>query len=100
MTHYKIYAGLSEGFGGANYQYTEEFDNESDANEAAYFEACNTYESYEGLHGLRTIEDIMKEDNITNVEEAEQIWIEERENWLTYYVEEVENDEEINEDEE
>lgn len=99
MPKFKIYAGLGGGFGGANYITTNNFDCLEDAEEYAYAEASQTYDNYEGLHGLRTIEDIMEEDGISDVEEAEEAYFEERENWLEYWVEEVDEDEEVNEDE-
>jgi len=48
MQRYRIFAGLGGGFGGANYQYTEEFKSEDEANDAAYIEACQIYDSQEG----------------------------------------------------
>lgn len=49
---YKIYAGLSGGFGGATYQMTEDYASMEDALEDAYALAVEEYQSYEGCHGL------------------------------------------------
>ena len=46
MGYYKIYAGLSGGFGGANYIDTLEFENEDAANDYAFESACELYYSY------------------------------------------------------
>ena len=54
MTQYNIYAGLGGSFGGATYQYTSEFEDIDEAIDAAYTEAVEIYDSYEGLHGLLT----------------------------------------------
>lgn len=82
---YKIYAGLGGGFGGANYQYTDDFASQSDAINAAYECALEEYEGYEGLHGLRSIDDIMEEDGIDDYDDALASYEEERESWLDYY---------------
>ena len=81
---WKIYAGLNGGFGGAsfirNFTGTKE-----EAEKEAYNDAIESYESYEGLHGLRTVDEIMDEDNVDE-EEAQEVYNEEREGWLDYYV--------------
>lgn len=82
---WKIYAGLGGGFGNANYVRTFTGTKER-AEKEAYYAAIEEYENYEGLHGLRTIDDIMEEDGIEDYEEAQQIYNEERESWLDYYV--------------
>lgn len=46
---YKIYAGLSGGFGGATYQKTEDYSSMDEALEDAYALAVEEYQSYEGL---------------------------------------------------
>ncbi|WP_091020628.1 MULTISPECIES: hypothetical protein [Paenibacillus] len=85
MQSFKIYAGLGGGFGGANYECTEQFNNEGEAEKFAWSKACEHYESYAGSNGLRSIEDITEEEEVGE-EEAEEIYNEERENWLDYYV--------------
>lgn len=54
---YKIYAGLGGSFGGATYQYIDDFSTEEDALDTAYLLAVQEYESYEGLHGLPSWEE-------------------------------------------
>ena len=52
MAKYRLYAGLSGGFGGAVYQGTEEFKSQQEAEWRAYDIAWEEYESYGGNHGL------------------------------------------------
>jgi hypothetical protein len=85
MPFYKIYFGLGGGYGGARYDSTEEFDNEEEAEEYAYERACETFESYNGLYGLQTVEEIMKEEGVDE-EYAEEMWNEQRDNWVDYRV--------------
>ena len=49
---YAIFAGLNGGFGGATFQYVDDFDSEDEALGAAHDKAVEEYESYEGCHGL------------------------------------------------
>ena len=93
MKKFKLYAGLGGSFGGARYVDTDEFESESDACDAAWEMAREIYEGYVGLHGIRSIEDIAKEEgldlnNSTDVEYLEEIFNEERESWIDYYVKE------------
>lgn len=88
MPKYEIYAGLGGGFGGANYEETLEFENEDEAEDYAWECACQQYEGYAGLHGLRSVDQIVEENEVDK-EEAEIIYSEERESWLDYYAKEV-----------
>jgi hypothetical protein len=88
MKQYRIFAGLSGGFGGAREVDILEFPDTGSAEDYAYEEACAIYESYEGLHGLRSVADIISEEGFSE-EEAEDAYNEEREGWISYYVEEV-----------
>jgi hypothetical protein len=82
--YYIIGYGLSGGFGGIqNYEVIEDYTLESASTEA-YQKACEEYDSYEGMYGLRTVDEIMEEDGIEDYEEAEEVWREERESWLDY----------------
>lgn len=90
MPYYKIYAGLSGGFGGAHYQYTDEFDDIEEASVASWEYACEIYENYAELHGLRDISDIMEEENCSE-DEAWEYYQEDRESWIEYYVKETDN---------
>ena len=58
MAQYKIYAGLGGGFGGAQYIGTETFESEQAAYDYAFECACEEYDSYEGLHGLASYDNI------------------------------------------
>ena len=77
--------GLSGGFGGCGDWEEIDATDEDEANTEAWHRACEEYESYEGMHGLRTIEDIMEEDELDE-DEAEDHWREERESWIEYEV--------------
>jgi len=90
MPKFKIFSGLGGGFGGAKeHDEIMEFDNEEEAELFAYQEASEEYEGFNGLYGLRTVEEIMNEDGV-NEEEAEETYNEEKEDWLDFWVEEVE----------
>lgn len=105
---FKIFAGLGGGFGGAEFQYIKEFASLEDAEEAAWSAAADIYDSYKGMHDLRTVSEIIEEDlqgkeYADLLEEellavAEEIYFEERESWLDYYVEEVTDDTQEDED--
>lgn len=92
MPKYLIYAGLGGGFGKAELVDEEplEFEDKEAAEEYAFDCACEHYESYLGMYGLRTIEEIMEQDEIDDEEIAGEVFNEERASWLDYYVEEVE----------
>lgn len=78
-----IWHGLGGGFNSKEYQAIEAID-EDDANEQAYEHACNEYDSYAGLHGLRDTDQIMEEDGIEDSDEAYEVFCQERDSWLTY----------------
>lgn len=82
---YKIYSGLAGGFGGATLRCVENFDTVEEAEDFAYECACEEYDSMAGLHGLRSLQDIMEEEGATE-DEAEEYYNEDRESWLDYYV--------------
>jgi Mg2+/Co2+ transporter CorC len=84
---FKIEYGLGGGFNDVRTEIMN-FKSEKEAVDAAYQMAIEVYQEYEGLHGLRTIEDIMDEEGVDE-EEAEEIYREERENWLDYGAEPV-----------
>ena len=86
---YNIYAGLNGSFGGANLIDTIEAESLRVAEEYAYEAAIEIYESYEGMYGLRTVQDIMEEEDMEE-DDALEVYTEEMENWLDYWAEEVE----------
>lgn len=83
MKKFIIWYGLGGGFNSKEYLAIQAVD-ESAADAEAYEYACNEYESYEGLHGLRDVSQIMEEDDIENEDEAYEAYCQERESWLTY----------------
>lgn len=95
---YAIFAGLSGGFGGATFQYVDEFDNEDEALKVAYDKAVAVYESYEGYesyHGLLDWEGVR--DNLRRLfgeepgeDDVRERYLEEVESWIDYRVEEYE----------
>lgn len=105
---FKIFAGLGGDFGGAEFQYIKEFASLEDAEEAAWSAAADIYDDHAGSSGLKSISDIVNEDysgeeflnyDLVELEEmAEEQYFEERESWLDYYVEEVTDDTQEDED--
>lgn len=96
MKKYNIYAGLGGGFGGARLvAEAEEFEDEISASHYAYECAVEEYQSYEGYHGIVSYGDILDcpedyglEEGFTE-EDVDEIYQEEVESWITYYVKEV-----------
>lgn len=58
------------------------------ANKIAWEAACQDYDNYAGMHGLRDLDEIMEEDGVDE-DEAVQIYEDERESWLEYDAEEI-----------
>ena len=88
--------GLGGSFGGCENCEWEECDatTEDEAYKEAWRRACEEYESYEGLYGLRTIEDIMEEEECDE-EEAGITYSDEMESWIDYEVVEANSIDEI-----
>lgn len=92
---YAIFAGLSGGFGGATFQYADDFDSKDEALVTARNMAIGEYESYEGCHGLMNWEDVRDDLRESFGEEpgeddVRERYIEEIESWIDYRVEEYE----------
>lgn len=88
---FRIRYALGGGFGGvknAEWEDCPEAENMAQAEQFAYEMACQEYENYDGLHGLRTVHMIMEEDGLSKEEAGEQ-WKEERESWLDYEARQV-----------
>lgn len=90
---YNIYAGLGGGFGGSEYILTEEFNTKDEALKYARDEAIEIYKSYEGFHGIRSYNEIVEEyeeeyDETLSEVDANLLYWEEVEGWITYHVEE------------
>lgn len=97
MAWYKVYAGMSGGFGGATFQGTYEFASEDEALKAAYCLAEEEYQSYEGSHGILSYEDVEQDlrdsgfidEDLTENEIEDMIacrYLEEIESWIEYCV--------------
>ncbi len=71
-----------------------EFDTREEAEEYAWEMACEEYEHYAGLHGLRDTDQIIEEDEVDE-DEALEIFEEERESWIDYEVTEYDPNEEV-----
>lgn len=90
---YNIYAGLGGGFGGADFCDEAEFASEKDAMKYAREQAIQEYQSYEGYHGIYGLDDIRDEYQNFSLEEGyteeelEEIYNEEIESWIEYYIE-------------
>lgn len=92
---YAIFARLSGGFGGAIFQYVDDFDSEDEALGAAHDKAVEEYESYEGCHGIMDLEDVRDGLRESFGEEPDEDvimerYIEEVESWIDYRVEKYE----------
>lgn len=86
MPKYKIYAGL--GFGGVNYIRTTEETTKEWAETEAFNEACQIYDDLGGMHGLFNREEALEDDPDLCDKELDQMYNEDRENWIDYWVEE------------
>lgn len=105
MAKYNIYAGLEDGFGGAQYQGTVDCDSFAEAYELAHEYAIQEYESYEGYHGVPdygTIEDNPDDYGLGEgftEEDVYEILSECQENWIEYYAVAFEEDKDLDKDE-
>ena len=95
MPKFKIYAGLSGGFGGARYCGVYECADKDEAETYAREQAVEEYESYGGYHGLYTWDSMRQEiaddeydGDVEQVdpEDVDMRMMEEVEGWLTYKV--------------
>ena len=110
MPFFKIYHGMGGGFGGAQYDYTGEFEDREEAMEEARRLAVEDYESFEGCHGIMDLDDcrrallidagvdedaiddysgdfetLMEEYDVSD-EDAAEMYEEELESWITFRV--------------
>lgn len=101
MPKFKIYAGLSGGFGGARYCGVYECADKNEAETYAREQAIEEYESYGGYHGLYTWDSMRQEiaddeydGDIEQVdpEDVDMRLMEEVEGWLTYKIIPVQDD--------
>ena len=89
MATYEIKYGLGGGFGGAGDWEKIEASSLEEAEEIAYEEACRVYESYDGMYGLLSFEDIQEENPDWDDVNVEDEWYEQRQGWLDYAAREV-----------
>jgi hypothetical protein len=97
MKRFAIYAGLGGSFGGAKFDRIEECETEDLAQDLAYETACAIYESYEGMYGLPTIDQIMEEEGLDE-ETAEEAYRQYREGWLDYSTIELDANQTVDDD--
>ena len=90
---FKIKYGLGSGFGGANNEEIIDVGSLEEAEQWAYESACEEYDSYAGMYGLRDVEQIIEEDEVSE-DDAIDIYGSEREDWLDYSAEPYSEDEE------
>lgn len=98
---YNIYAGLSGSFGGATYQGALE-GSEDEAERTAWEYAIEEYESYGGMHGLLTWDDVAEENELNpreDIEEIDDLYMEEIESWIEYYAVPFDEDEDFDPEE-
>jgi hypothetical protein len=81
MELFIINYGLGGGFGGANNYEVVQTVNLEDAEKWAFESACEDYEGYAGMYGLRDESQIMEEDECDE-EDARYTFEEERESWI------------------
>ena len=99
MAYFRINYGCGCG---DNEEYME-FDSQQEADEAAYQLAIEDYESYEGLHGIRSMAEIAEEDFGVELDELdyntamyidiETAYNDERESQINYSAEEISREE-------
>lgn len=93
MGKFRIKAALGGGFGGIKNQDWETID--ADSLDEAMTEArrlsIEEYQSMEGMHGLKSVAEIMEEDGL-DAEEAQSAYDEEMESWLDYTAEQLSDD--------
>ena len=93
MNWYRLY--VSSVGGGTVCEGPFEFSSEEIATQAAYDMAVEDYESFEGYHGIPDIGDIMEDKEGYNLsedaseDECWEVYYEQREGWLSYWVEEA-----------
>ena len=90
--------------GGVECEGPRKYTGEHDATVDAYLLAVEDYESFEGYHGIPSVDNIMdeKEDyglaSDASEDECWEAYYEERQSWLDYWVEEANGPDDIDED--
>ena len=102
MNWYRLY--ISSVGGGTVCEGPLEFSSKDIATQAAYDMAVEDYESFEGLHGIPDVGDIMEDKEGYNLSEdasEDECWeayYEQRESWLNYWAEEASGPDDKDED--
>lgn len=102
MAWYRLY--INSVGGGTECEGPFQYEKEEDAISEAYTMACEDYESFSGNHGITGIGDIMDcpedygLDSDADQEACWEAYCEERESWINYWVEEADNEFDIDED--
>lgn len=102
MNWYRLY--VSSVGGGTVCEGPLEFSSKDIATQAAYDMAVEDYESFEGLHGIPDVGDIMEDKEGYNLSEdasEDECWeayYEQRESWLSYWAEEASGPDDKDED--
>ena len=102
MNWYRLY--VSSVGGGTICEGPLEFSSKDIATQAAYDMAVEDYESFEGLHGIPDVGDIMEDKEGYNLSEdasEDECWeayYEQRESWLSYWAEEASGPDDKDED--
>ena len=90
MPYFLICHGMGGGFGGSNPDFIEKYENSDEALDVAYNLAKEEYQSYEGYHGIRSIDDINEEDfGGEDFNAAEEVYNEGVNDWIEYDAVEV-----------
>lgn len=106
---FNIYAGMGGGFGGATYEGWFSIEDKEEAESLARELAIEEYQSYEGYHGILSYMECAQElygegpdgevpewvwTSVNAQEEIKDMYTEEVESWIEYWVEEAEEEEE------
>lgn len=99
---YRLY--INSVGGGTACEGPYEYKSEEDAMTEARIMAIEDYESFEGYHGIPDIGDIMGDmqdfglDSDASEDDCWDVYYEQRESWLNYWVEEASGPDDIDED--
>jgi hypothetical protein len=102
MNWYRLY--VSSVGGGTICEGPFKFISKDIATQAAYDIAVEDYESFEGLHGIPDVGDIMEDKEGYNLsedaseDECWEVYYEQRESWLSYWAEEASGPDDKDED--
>ena len=99
---YRLY--INSVGGGSECEGPREYETKEDAMDDARMMAIDDYESFEGYHGIPNISDIMEEmedyglDRDASEDDCWDVYYEQREGWMDYWVVEASGPDDIDED--